>query len=153
MEMLKQSTGTYMVHVPYTGAGPAIVGLLGEQVDALATGPATVVQHVKAGKLRVLAHWGQGRLDALPDVPSLTELGQKVMFSQWAGLFVPAGTPEPMVARLRDASREAAKDERVIRTIGTAGSPIQYLDAPEFAQFVQDEAKLMREVVRRIGKQ
>lgn len=153
MEMLKQATGTYMLHVPYTGAGPAIVGLLGKQVDALATGPATVVQHVKAGKLRVLAHWGEGRLAALPDVPSLTELGAKVTFSQWAGLFVPAGTPEPVVAKLREASRTAAADERVIRTIGTAGTPIQYQDAPEFAAFVQKDAGVMADVVRRIGRQ
>ncbi|MCM5570045.1 tripartite tricarboxylate transporter substrate binding protein [Burkholderiaceae bacterium FT117] len=152
MEMLKQATGTFMVHVPYTGAGPAIVGLLGEQVDALATGPATVVQHVKAGKLRVLAHWGEGRLKALPDVPSLTELGVPVKFSQWAGVFVPAGTPEPVIAKLRDASRKAAADEKVIRTIGTAGTPIQYLDAPEFAKFVADDAKVMAGVVQKIGK-
>jgi|JRYH01.1.fsa_nt_gb tripartite-type tricarboxylate transporter receptor subunit TctC len=153
MEMLKQATGTFMVHVPYTGAGPAIVGLLGEQVDALATGPATVVQHVKAGKLRVLAHWGTGRLAALPDVPSLTELGAKVTFSQWAGLFAPAGTPEPVIAKLREASRKAATDEKVIRTIGAAGTPIQYLDAPEFAKFVAEDAKVMAGVVQRIGKQ
>ena len=153
MEMLKQATGTFMVHVPYTGAGPAIVGLLGEQVDALATGPATVVQHVKAGKLRVLAHWGEGRLQALPDVPSFTELGVPVKFSQWAGVFVPAGTPEPVIAKLRDAARKAAADERVIRTIGTAGTPIQYLDAPEFARFVAADAKVMAGVVQRIGKQ
>lgn len=153
MEMLKQATGTFMVHVPYTGAGPAIVGLLGEQVDALATGPATVVQHVKAGKLRVLAHWGTGRLAALPEVPSLTELGVKVTFSQWAGLFAPAGTPEPVIAKLREVSRKAAEDDKVIRTIGAAGTPIQYLDAPEFAKFVADDARVMAGVVQRIGKQ
>ncbi|MFP5405960.1 MAG: tripartite tricarboxylate transporter substrate binding protein [Gammaproteobacteria bacterium] len=153
MEMLEQATDTDMVHVPYTGAGPAIVGLLSGQVDALATGPATVVQQVKAGKLRVLAHWGKGRLAALPEVPSLHELGVDVGFSQWAGLFVPAGTPEPVIATLRDASRTAAADERVIQTIGTAGTPIQYLDAPEFSSFVQKESAVMKKVVQRIGKQ
>jgi tripartite-type tricarboxylate transporter receptor subunit TctC len=152
MEMLKQSTNTFMVHVPYTGAGPAIVGLLSEQVDALATGPSTIVQHVKSGRLRALAHWGEGRLAALPDVPSLTELGHKVTFSQWAGLFAPAGTPEPVLARLREAAKKAAADERVIRTIGTAGTPIQYMDAPEFARFVADDAKTMAGVVQKIGR-
>ena len=153
MEMLQQATGIEMVHVPYTGAGPAIVGLLGSQVDALATGPATVVQHVKAGKLRVLAHWGEGRLAALPDVPSLAELGVDARFSQWAGLFVPAGTPQSVIDKLRDASRIAAADERVIRTIGMAGTPILYLDAPEFASFVDRDAEVMKKVVQRIGKQ
>lgn len=153
MEMLKQATGTFMVHVPYTGAGPAVIGLLGGQVDALSTGPATIVQHVKSGKLRALAHWGQGRLGSLPDVPSLTELGYKVQFSQWSGLFVPAGTPEPVIAKLRVAAKQAAEDERVIRTIGMAGTPIQYMDAPEFAKFVQADAAVMAGVVERIGRQ
>lgn len=153
MEMLKQATGTFMVHVPYTGAGPAVIGLLGGQVDALSTGPATIVQHVKSGKLRALAHWGQGRLGPLPDVPSLTELGYKVQFSQWSGLFVPAGTPEPVIAKLRVAAKQAAEDERVIRTIGMAGTPIQYMDAPEFAKFVQADAAVMAGVVERIGRQ
>jgi tripartite-type tricarboxylate transporter receptor subunit TctC len=153
MEMLKQATGTYLLHVPYTGAGPAVVGLLGGQVDALATGPATIVQHVKAGKVRALAHWGTGRLGPLPDVPSLTERGVKATFSQWAGLFAPAKTPEPVVAQLREAARRAAEDERVIRAIGTAGTPIQYLDAPQFARFVSEDAARMGAVVRRIGKQ
>jgi tripartite-type tricarboxylate transporter receptor subunit TctC len=153
MEMLKQNTGTYMLHVPYTGAGPAIIGLLGEQVDALATGPATIVQHVKSGRLRPLAHWGEGRLPALPDVPSLTELGIKATFSQWAGLFVPAGTPEPVVKKLREASAQAAKDDRLVKSIGTAGSPVLYMDAPQFADFVAKDAKTMKAVVDRIGKQ
>jgi tripartite-type tricarboxylate transporter receptor subunit TctC len=153
MEMLKQATGTFMLHVPYTGAGPAIVGLIGAQVDALATGPATIVQHVKAGRLRALAHWGEGRLGPLPDVPSLTETGIKVQFSQWAGLFAPAGLPDAVVSRLREAAARAATDERVVKSIGSAGTPIQYLDSAAFAGFVRDDARVMGEVVRRIGKQ
>ena len=153
MEMLKQGTGTYMLHVPYTGAGPAIIGLMGEQVDALATGPATIVQHVKSGRLRALAHWGEGRLAALPDVPSLKELGYSAPFSQWAGVFVPAGTPEAVVSKLRDASQQAAKDERLVKSIGTAGSPVLYMDAPEFSKFVAQDAKTMKTVVDKIGKQ
>ncbi|MBA3478743.1 MAG: tripartite tricarboxylate transporter substrate binding protein [Lautropia sp.] len=153
MEMLKQVSGTYMLHVPYTGAGPAIIGLIGEQVDALATGPATILQHVKSGRLRPLAHWGEGRLAALPDVPSLKELGYPATFSQWAGVFVPAGTPEAILTRLREASRQAATDDRLVKAIGTAGSPVLYLDAPQFSTFVGQDAKTMKAVVDRIGKQ
>jgi len=153
MEMLKQSTSTFMLHVPYTGAGPAIIGLMGAQVDALATGPATIVQHVKAGRLRALAHWGEGRLESLPDIPSLEQAGFKVRFSQWAGLFAPAGLPDAVAARLREAAARAATDERVVKAIGSAGTPIQYLDSASFASFVREDARVMGEVVRRIGKQ
>ncbi|MGZ5181285.1 MAG: tripartite tricarboxylate transporter substrate binding protein, partial [Ramlibacter sp.] len=85
MEILAQNTGVRMTHVPFTGAGPAVVALLGGQIDAVASGPATVLQHVKAGKLRVLAHWGNGRLEALPDVPSLKDAGSNAEYAQWSG--------------------------------------------------------------------
>ncbi len=152
MAMLALSQGVQMTHVPYTGAGPAIVGLLGGQVDALSTGPASIVQHVKAGKVRVLAHWGDGRLASLPDVPSLKELGVPVEYAQWSGIFVPAGTPEPVVARLREAAKAAANDERVKQVLGTAGSPILYMDAPEFQRYVDADAAKMSDVVKKVGK-
>jgi len=152
MEMFAGATGVKLVHVPYTGAGPAIVGLLGGQVDALATGPASIVQHVKGGKVRVLAHWGDVRLVALPDVPSLKELGTNVEYAQWSGLFVPASTPDAVIAKLRDAARVAANDPKVKEVLLTAGSPVQYLDMPEFQKYVDTDATKMSDVVKRIGK-
>jgi tripartite-type tricarboxylate transporter receptor subunit TctC len=152
MEMFAGAAGVKMVHVPYTGAGPAIVGLLGGQVDALSTGPATVVQQVKAGKIRVLAHWGDVRLVALPDVPSMKASGTNVEYAQWSGLFAPAGTPDAVLQRLRDAARAAANDPRVKDVLLTAGSPVQYLDAPEFQRYVDADAAKMADVVKRIGK-
>lgn len=152
MEMLKASAGFRMVHIPYTGAGPAVLALLGGQVDAVASGPATVVAHIKAGKLRALAHWGDKPLVALPDVPSLKQVGQPVQFAQWSALFVPAGTPPAVVQRLREAARKVAVDPAVVGTIGRAGSPIDYLDAPEFAGYWAADAKVMTEAVRKIGK-
>ena len=101
-----------MLHVPFTGAGPAVVALLGGQVEALSTGPSTVMGHVKAGKVRVLATWGEARHPALPDVPTLKELGYDAQFSQWTGLFVPAGTPEPVIAKLREARESRSKTRR-----------------------------------------
>jgi len=152
MAMLALDRGVQLTHVPYTGAGPAIVGLLGGQVDAIATGPATVVQHVKGGKIRVLAHWGEGRLSSLPDVQSLTDLGTPVTYAQWSGMFVPAGTPDAVVTRLREASKAAANDDRVKQVMTTAGSPILYQDAPEFARYVDADAAKMADVVKKVGK-
>jgi len=152
MEMLKASAGFPANHVPFTGAGPAVLALLGGQIDAVASGPSTVAQHIKAGKLRALGHWGDKPLQSLPEVPSLTQLGQPVKFAQWAGLFVPAGTPEDIIQKLRAASRKVAADPAVVATIGKAGSPIEYLDAPEFQAYWDTDAKAMAEAVKRIGK-
>jgi tripartite-type tricarboxylate transporter receptor subunit TctC len=152
MEILAQNAGIKMTHVPFTGAGPAVVALLGGQIDAISSGPATVLQHVKAGKLRVLGHWGNGRLGTLPDVPALKEAGYDAEYAQWSGLFVPAATPEPVVQRLRAAARAAAMDAKVKEVILNAGSPILYQDTPDFEKYVQADAKRMAEVVRKIGK-
>jgi tripartite-type tricarboxylate transporter receptor subunit TctC len=152
MEILKQVADVRMTHIPYTGAGPAVVALLGGQVDAVASGPATVLQHVKAGKLRVLAHWGTSRLEAMPEVPSLKQAGYDAEYAQWSGLFGPAGTPEPVVQRLRAAARAAANDAKVKDVILNAGSPILYQDTPDFEKYVQGDVRRMADVVKKIGK-
>ena len=152
MELLKTSANLRMVHIPYTGAAPAIVAMLGGQIDAVATGPATVLQHVKAGRVRVLAHWGADRLASMPEVPSLKEMGQNIDYAQWSGLFIPTGVSEPIAQRLRAAAKFAANDARVKEVIQGAGSPLQYLDAPEFEAYVAADARRMVEVVKRIGK-
>jgi len=152
MEMLKAQAGFRMTHIPYTGAGPAVVALLAGQVDALASGPSTVVQQIQAGKLRALAHWGERPLNALPDVPSLKQLGHPVHFAQWSALFVPAATPDEIVRRLRAAAAKAAADPMVRQVIAKAGSPIEYLDAPEFQAYWNADAAEMTKAVRAVGK-
>ncbi len=152
MEMLNAAAGTKMLHVPFTGAGPAVVGLLGGQVEALSTGPSTVMGHLKGGKVRVLATWGEARHPALPDVPTLKELGYDAQFSQWTGLFVPAGTPDAAIARLREAAKAAVNDATFQGSLAKVETPIQYLDQPQFRTFWDADAKKLAEVVRKIGK-
>ena len=152
MEILAQTAGVKMTHIPFTGAAPAIVAMLGGQIDAVSTGPATVLQHVKAGKIRVLGHWGNGPLASLPDVSSLKDLGFNAEYAQWSGLFIPSGTPEPIAQRLRAAAKVAAQDTKVRDIIQNTGSPVVYLDSPEFEKYVQADAKRMTDVVKKIGK-
>ena len=152
MEMLNGSAGTKMLHVPFTGAGPAVVALLGGQVQALSTGPSSIMGHYKAGKVRVLASWGESRHPALPDVPTLKELGYDAQFSQWTGLFVPAGTPEPVIAKLREAAHFAIEDAAFKASLARVETPIQYLDQPQFRSFWDNDARKLADVVKKIGK-
>jgi len=152
MEMFAAAAGIKLLHVPYTGGGPAVVALLGGNVDAISSGPSTVIQHVKAGKLRVLASWGDKRLASLPDTPTLSEAGFDAVFFQWSALFAPAGTPEPVLAKLREAARAVAADSRFAAAMATVETPIQYLDAPELQSFWDADAKKLADVVRRVGK-
>ncbi len=152
MEMLGGVAGVKMLHVPFTGAGPAVVALLGGQVDALSTGPSTIMGHLKGGKIRVLATWGDSRHPALPDVPTLRELGYDAQFSQWTGLFVPAGTPDAVVTKLREAAKAAVNDATFQASLAKVETPIQYLDQPQFQAFWDADAKKLAEVVKRIGR-
>ena len=152
MEQLKAATSTFMLHVPYTGAAPAVMGLLAGQIEALSTGPASVVQQIKAGKLRALAHWGDGRLSSLPDIPSLKELGVPIAYAQWSGLFVPANTPAPVVEKLRQAAKFVAQDARANQAMAAAGTSFMFQDSPEFERYVTGDAKDMAKLVQRIGK-
>lgn len=152
MEMLAHAAGVKLWHVPYQGAGPAIAALLGGQVEALASGPSAVIAQVKSGKFRALAGWGAKRLAAMPELPTFKELGLDVEFYIWAGMFAPAGTPEPVMKTLRDAARQAANDPDFKATMDKLSTPIAYLDAPEFAAFVDRDAKMLAAALKRIGR-
>ncbi len=152
MEMLKSAAGFRMIHIPYAGAGPAVIALLGGHVDAISSGPASVVQHIRAGRLRALAHWGDAPLATLPGVPSLKERGYNVQFAQWSALFAPAATPDAVIEKLRATLRKLTSDPALQQTILTAGSPIEYMDAPQFAAYWKTDAQVMTEAVKRIGK-
>lgn len=153
MEMLSAAADIRLQHVPYQGAGPAVTALLGGQVQLLASGPSAVISQVKAGKLRVLASWGDRRLAALPQVPTLKELGFDAEFYIWSGVFVPAAVPEAIKQRLREAVKNAVQDPQFLQVLQTMASPLTYLDAPEFAAFVDKDAAKMAKVVQRIGKE
>ncbi len=152
MEMLQNAAGIKMMHVPFTGAGPAVQALVGGQVDALATGPSSVMQLIQAGRVRPLAHWGDGKLESLPQVPSLKSKGLDASFVQWSGIFALAGTPPAVIAKLRDAVKQIADDPAVQARIAGTGSPVQYLDAPAFDDYWKKDSASLEVAVKRIGK-
>ena len=152
MEMLTAASGAKMLHVPFTGRGPRRRRPARRPGRCALHRPCNDRPHVQGGKVRVLANWGDGRQPALPDVPTLKELGYDAQFSQWTGLFVPAGTPEPVIAKLREAARAAGNDPKVREVLLKAGSPVLYQDAPDFQKYVDADAQKMAEVVKKIGK-
>jgi len=153
MELLSHAAGIKLRHVPYAGAGPALTAILGGHVDALASGPAVVLPHIKAGKLRALAGWGDKRVAALPEVPTFKELGYpEAEFYIWAGVFAPRGTPEPVLARLRDALRVSVNDGDFKGAMDKLETPIVFKQGDEFARFFEADARRLAEGVRKVGK-
>jgi tripartite-type tricarboxylate transporter receptor subunit TctC len=152
-EMFQQAAGIKLLHVPYRGGGPALTAFLGKQVDITAQAPGPITPHIQSSAARLLASWGPKRATEYPDVPTMIELGYKdVEYYIWAGLFTPKGTPDPVVTRLRDAMREVMKDPKVTDVFVKAASPPAYMDQPEFQKFVDDDARRLIPVIRKIGR-
>jgi tripartite-type tricarboxylate transporter receptor subunit TctC len=153
MEMFAIAAEIKMLHVPYRGAAPAISDLIGGQIQALASAPGTLKQHVDAGTLRVLANFGSERLAAFPNLPTFKELGYPdVEFYIWAGLFAPKGMPAPVVGKLRETMKQAMQDAEVIKVFEAAGNMPAYQDAEEFAAFVTKDSTRLVATARKIGK-
>jgi tripartite-type tricarboxylate transporter receptor subunit TctC len=153
MEMFAASAGIKLQHIPYRGAAPALNAILTGTVDAVASAPGTLRQLVDDGKMRVLANWGASRIASFPDLPTFKERGYNdVEFYIWAGLFAQKALPEPIMTRLREAMAQGVKNPDVIKTFETAGSPVAYMDAPEFAKFVETDSARLVAAVKRIGR-
>ncbi len=152
MEMLAQSAGVRFLHVPYQSGGQAMTALLAGQVAITAQAPGVAFPHLKAGKVRILASFGTERIKALPDVPTVRELGHDCEFFIWSALFAPVDTPADLVARLRQATREAIREPVFVDAMAAMASPVDYLDAPELAASMERERKRLAETVQRMGR-
>lgn len=153
MEMFAHAAGIKLRHIPTAGGGPALTSLLGGHVDCLSGGPNVSIPHIKAGTLRVLANWGEKRLASLPDVPTMKELGYKdVEFYIWSGFFAPAATPPAAIKILREATAKAVQAPEFKAAMEKMDTPIQYLDAPDFQKFWDQDAERLVKAVRNIGK-
>ncbi len=152
MEMFAHSAGIKLRHIPTAGGGPALTALLGGHVDSLSGGPNVSIPHIKAGTLRVLAGWGEKRLAALPDVPTLKELGYDAEFYIWSGLFAPQATPPAVIKKLREATRKAVNSPEFKSAMAKMDTPISYMDAPEFQKFWDKDAAMLAKAVKNIGK-
>ncbi len=153
MEMFAAEAGLKLLHVPYTGAGPALNALIGGNVQAMAATPGVIKAQADAGAIRVLANWGADRVASFPDAPTFRERGYaNVEYYNWAGLFAPRGTPVDVIDRLRLEMKRAMTDPAIIRIFEGASSPPAWLDAPDFSEFVAADTTRLIKAVQKIGK-
>jgi tripartite-type tricarboxylate transporter receptor subunit TctC len=152
MEIFADAAGIKLFHVPYQGGGPAVTALLGGQVHALASGPAAAIAQIKGGKMRALASWSTERLKLLPDIPTFKELGYNAEFYIWSGVFAPAATPAPVLARLRATVREAANSPEFKAAMDKVSTPVAYLDAPDFRKYWDRDAARLKAILEKLGR-
>ena len=153
MAQLSQAAGLDMLHVPFQGGGPALTAILGGQVQCLASGPGPIAPQVRNGTLRPIATWGRTRLAGFEDVPTLIEKGfPDCEFYIWVGLFAPAATPAPIIARIRDASRQVVADPEFRRVMAASGNTLDHRDGEAFLRFYNEDAARLVRTVRALGK-
>lgn len=151
-EMFKQMTGTDMVHVPYKGSAPAVTDLLGNQIGIMFDNMPSAIQHVRSGKLVPIAVTTAKRSPELPNVPTIAEAGVPgYEATSWFGMFAPAGTPAPVLAKLNSALVKVLNQADVKKKINEQGAET-YSETPEqFAAFIQAESVKWGKVVKESG--
>jgi tripartite-type tricarboxylate transporter receptor subunit TctC len=151
-EMLKMRTGAPMVHVPYRGANPGAVDLAAGRVDFFFVSYSSILAFFQAGKVRLLAVTSAKRTTALPDVPTMAEVGfPDYELDAWFGLVAPAGTPEPVVGKLHTAFTQAVRDPDVVRQMADQGAEAVTSTPAEFAAFIASETERFGKIVKAIG--
>jgi len=151
-ELFKMATGTNIVHIPYKGAGPAVVDLLAGNVQMMYSNPTAAVPHVKSRKLRGLVVTGRKRLEALPDLPTGVESGYPDLdVLGWYGVVVPSGTPQSIITKLNTDIVNALNASDVRERMKALGQELSPSTPEQFQEQIRSDYALWGKVVRASG--
>lgn len=151
-EVLKKEGKLFITHIPYKGAGDAMVGLLSNQVDLLITAAPTAVPQVQGGKVRALAVTGDRPLPSLPNVPTFKEIGLPgYTVTNWFGLAAPKGTPKEIVDELQGEVKKAMSNPKVTERLRTMGASPGGIPSAAFADLIQKETKMWGDTSKSAG--
>jgi len=151
-ELLGKALDTSFNHVPYQGSAPAIMAILGEQVDFTTVAHGELREHVVSGKLRTLAVIGEERLPGL-DAPTLREQGIDLVSDLWRGIVVPKNTPPAVLAVLRDVAAKVMQDPQFIAVLEKQNLTLAYLDADAFSAQLDAQSKAYQELFKTLDLQ
>jgi len=151
-ELFKSMTGTYLVHFPYRGSGPALIDLMGGSMDLMFDNLPSALPHIKAGKLKALAVTSARHSDAVPDLPTVEEAGGAALkgyeASSWFGLLAPAGTPAEAVLRLQQETAKALASPALKERLLAQGAQPGGMPSADFARFIAAETAKWAKVVK-----
>ena len=151
-ELFKLQTSTFITHIPYRGAGPALQDLIGGSVDMMFDGLGSSASHIKGGRIKALMVSGNKRSPAFPDVPCAAELGLKdYNVTTWYGIWVPKGTPADAQARISEEMRKAMQSDELKAVWAGQGAEFPNTTAQQFANFLSSEIKQWAQVVKASG--
>jgi tripartite-type tricarboxylate transporter receptor subunit TctC len=148
LEMFRRQTGIKISHVPYRGGGLALNDVMAGQVKFFFANGSAAVGLIKGGKVRAIAHTGKGRLNSLPDIPPVSDTLPGFEAYEWNGVFVPHGTPAPIVQKLNAGLNDTLRSAFVKERFGQLNIDTRITTPEEFRSFVQDQMTLWSKVVK-----
>ncbi|MGS1108711.1 Bug family tripartite tricarboxylate transporter substrate binding protein [Achromobacter anxifer] len=149
-ELFKDAAGVQMIHIPYRGSGPALVDLIGGQVQIAFETASSVIPHIKSGKVRALAVLSAKRNAQLPDVPTMAEAGVPgVEMSAWYGIYMPSATPAANQKRIHDAVNGILALPDTQARLQAIGADINPMSQEQFAQFHKSENQRYAGVIKK----
>jgi tripartite-type tricarboxylate transporter receptor subunit TctC len=149
---LQTAGGLQAKHLPTVGGGPAMTAVLGNHAQMWVAPTGVAAPHLKSGKVRALAVFSGARHPRFPEVPTLKELGYDIEYYYWVGLFAPRNVPAPVLKVVGDAVRQAAHDPEFTGAMDKVQTEVAYLDAAQFKEFWDKDARTVAAVIKRIGK-
>jgi tripartite-type tricarboxylate transporter receptor subunit TctC len=151
-ELFKLQTKTFITHIPYRGAGPALQDLIAGNVDMMFDGLGSSAQHIKAGRIKALMVSGSKRNPSFPDVPCAAELGlPDYTVTTWYGMWAPRGTSQEVVARMLDEIKKLSATDEIKASWASNGAEFPNVTGPQFGAFVNNEIKRWAAVVKASG--
>jgi tripartite-type tricarboxylate transporter receptor subunit TctC len=148
LELFRAMAGVKLNHVPYKGGGPALNDMVGGHIKFFFSNASSSTPFVKSGQVRALAHTGRGRLAAFPDLPPVSDSVPGFEAYEWNGVFVPAGTPAPVVSRLNAALNDALREPKVAERLAALSVQAKPNSPAEFAAFFKSELDKWGRVIR-----
>lgn len=148
----EKTAGVKFNHIPFAGGGPSVTALLGGHINAVSVSPPEGIEHVKAGKLRIIALFAEKRFDVFPDVPTVKEQGIDFTMGQWRGLAAPKGTPPDVIKKLHDAFKKGMEDPVFVKSAKDMVVNLSYLGPEDFGKLMAHDHDFYGRLVKEIKK-
>jgi len=148
----EKAAGVKFNHIPFAGGGPSVTALLGGHINAVSVSPPEGIEHVKAGKLKIIALFAEKRFELFPDVPTVKEQGVDFVMGQWRGLAAPKGTPPDVIKKLHDAFKKGMDDPVFVKNAKDMVVNLSYLGPEAFGKLMARDDEFYGKLVKEIKK-
>lgn len=148
----ERKTGVKFNHIPFSGGGPSVTAILGGHVNAVCVSPPEGINHVQAGKLKIIALFSEKRLEMFPQVPTVKEQGIDFVMGMWRGLVAPKGTPQEVINKLHEGFKKAMEDPGFVKNAKDMAVNLDYKSPTEFGKLMAEDHEFYGKLISEMKK-